>query len=64
MNEDFLWVAKIFFVLFCLWYIWGGPTHLKQEIAKVKKEPVSTNRVQNTATVYQPAVHYQTIIVR
>ena len=61
MNEDVLWVLKMIFILFCLWFVGGGPARLKQETA-ANSQPVI--KKQNTASVYQPKVYTQTIILK
>jgi len=61
MNEDILWVFKVFFVLFCLWYIGGGINKLEQKILAKQIMPKNTT---NTGAVYQPKVYNQTIILK
>ncbi len=61
MNEDILWALKIIFILFCLWYVGGGMVRFKQEILAETNKPTIK---QNSATVYQPKVYYQTVILK
>jgi hypothetical protein len=60
MNEDILWIFKVIFVMFCLWFIWGGPARLAQEAAE--KKP--TTKKQTISNTYKPAIYSQTIILR
>ncbi len=56
IHEDFLWLLKIAFVLYCLWFIWGGPARIEQSIAQ--------DKINATASIYHPKVYTQTIILR
>jgi hypothetical protein len=64
MNDAFLWLGKIILVLFCVWYVMGGPARLEQEITQIKNESTKKVQVKNSASVYRPTTQYQTIIVR
>jgi hypothetical protein len=59
MNEDVLWLLKMVFILYCLWFIWGGPERAKQDFANQK-----TSIKAPAAAVYQPKTYNQTIILK
>lgn len=60
MDENVLWVLKMIGVIFCLWYITGGPIRFQEYIQENKKTPP----VENISSTYSPRVYTQTIILR
>lgn len=59
MNEELWWILKVIFFMYCVWFIWGGPARIKSELMTDKK----TAPIQRSASVYQPKVYQQTIIL-